>query len=294
MLKYDKAVFIIFILASFALAQIPQTINYQGYLTDSNGNPLSGNYNIKFSIYNSATGGTAIWSETHNSVTVTNGVFGVILGEINPVPLELFDGTDKFLGITVGTDPEMTPRQKFTSVGYAFRADNANDIKGKDIHPNKISIENKIEIGDRKIGNDPDAGAIYLSYQGVDQTILQSRDWGGGLWVKYNNNTMATLQSSYDGGGLWIYGQNNNLNVVVSSRLDNNDWGSIGVFNENGNENASLQITSHGSGGLFTDQSDGDPAITISTWRTNTSSPQTEAGWIAVYDENGNEVIKVS
>ncbi|MDC1068277.1 hypothetical protein OAQ99_03855 [Candidatus Kapabacteria bacterium] len=44
-----------------AIAQSPQTLNYQGYLTDSSGDPVAdGNQAISFRIYNVATAGSAL------------------------------------------------------------------------------------------------------------------------------------------------------------------------------------------------------------------------------------------
>src|SRR5512136_3098407 len=58
----------------------PLYFNYQGLLLDSAGSPVAdGDYELTFSIYDVATGGTALWSETQ-TVTVTSGLFNVQLG----------------------------------------------------------------------------------------------------------------------------------------------------------------------------------------------------------------------
>ena len=59
-------------------AQVPQLINYQGFLSDASGNPISGSRSIEFKIYNLATGGTALWSETH-TITANEGWILLIL-----------------------------------------------------------------------------------------------------------------------------------------------------------------------------------------------------------------------
>ncbi|MDZ7262568.1 MAG: hypothetical protein ONB05_10740, partial [candidate division KSB1 bacterium] len=113
-------------------AQVPRLINYQGLLTHpTTGAALSGTYSIQFSIYNVAAGGSALWSETQ-SVTVTDGLFNVLLGTTSLIPYTVFDGNDKYLGVKVGTDPEMTPRKRLVSVGYAFRAYEADKLDGQD------------------------------------------------------------------------------------------------------------------------------------------------------------------
>jgi len=113
---------ILVLLAGLSLAGIPRLINYQGMLTDNSGNPLSGSYNLTFKIYGQASGGSALWTGTHNGVSVQNGLFNVILGSTSPIPSSIFDDTLRYLGITVGVDPELSPRIRLISVGYAYRA----------------------------------------------------------------------------------------------------------------------------------------------------------------------------
>ncbi len=113
-------------------AQVPRLINYQGMLTDPNtGERLSGAYSISFSIYSVATGGTALWTESQ-SVIAHNGLFNVLLGNVSPITPDLFDGNDRYLGVTVGSDAEMTPRKQLVSVGYAMKAFNSDKFAGKD------------------------------------------------------------------------------------------------------------------------------------------------------------------
>jgi hypothetical protein len=106
-------------------------INYQGKLTNATGSPVpDGNHDVEFKIYDVQAGGSALWTETWDSSTsqivTKGGVFNAMLGTHNPLPLTLFsDYPVTYLGITVGTDSEMTPRQRITSVGYAFTAGNA-------------------------------------------------------------------------------------------------------------------------------------------------------------------------
>ncbi len=112
-----------------APAAVPQTINYQGYITDPSGSAVSGTGDVTFSIYDVATSGTALWSETQ-SVTIYNGVYSVVLGSVDTSgnPLDLPFDTQYWLGVTVGTDSEMTPRQKFAAVPYAYRAVMAESV----------------------------------------------------------------------------------------------------------------------------------------------------------------------
>jgi hypothetical protein len=107
---------------SYVFAGIPKLINYQGMLTDNSGNPLNGSYNLTFSIYNVPTSGSALWTETKSGVSVQGGLFNVILGSSVSIPSSVFDDTVRYLGIKVGADPELSPRIRLTSVGYAYRS----------------------------------------------------------------------------------------------------------------------------------------------------------------------------
>jgi hypothetical protein len=101
-------------------ADIPQMINYQGMLTQTDDTPLDGTYDLTFKIYGSESGDDSLWWEYHTNVQVTDGLFNIILGSISTLDLA-FD-TDYWLGISVGTETELSPRIRLTSVGYAYRA----------------------------------------------------------------------------------------------------------------------------------------------------------------------------
>jgi len=106
-----------------ALAQVPQTMSYQGVLTDAAGNIVpDGYYDLTFRIYNVPTGGAALFTEAHtgavNHVQVSKGGFSAIIGSIAPLNLN-FDGP-YHLGIQVAADPELVPRIALTSSPYAF------------------------------------------------------------------------------------------------------------------------------------------------------------------------------
>jgi microcystin-dependent protein len=107
------------LLCSTAYAQVPPRINYQGVLTNSSGTPINATVSMVLKLYNVSSGGTALYSETQ-TVTVTNGVFNLLIGSVTPLTLP-FD-VQYYLGITVGTDPEMAPRQPLASVPYAIRS----------------------------------------------------------------------------------------------------------------------------------------------------------------------------
>ena len=111
-----------FISSAFAPTDpIPHMINYQGMLTNDEGTPLNGLYDLTFRIYDVPSGGTALWTENYNDEEVLDGLFNVIL----EIPASVFNGPDRYMGITVWPDAELTPRTRLTSVGYAYVAETA-------------------------------------------------------------------------------------------------------------------------------------------------------------------------
>ena len=110
---------------------LPGMITYQGYLIDKGtGEPVAnGKYDMVFSIYDDPDPAviTPLWSQTFagaSGVVVQDGQFTVMLGGVPaPFPRDLFSGQNLWLGVQVGTDAEMDPRTRLTSVPYASTAE---------------------------------------------------------------------------------------------------------------------------------------------------------------------------
>jgi hypothetical protein len=113
-------------LAVLASATVPATINYQGYLKNSDGTPVSTAVHLTFSIYSSnPSRNNPLWRDM-KSITPVSGVYSVVLGTTKPITAA-FD-TPCWLGVQVEAEPEMTPLQPLTAVPYAFRAATADSV----------------------------------------------------------------------------------------------------------------------------------------------------------------------
>jgi hypothetical protein len=131
MKKYSFVIALsIVVLCSFSFGQVPQKISYQGMLTTSSGTPVqNGSYSFQFKLYTTASGGSALWTETQVGVSVSRGVFNVFLGSVTPFNVSF--NMPLFLEvITIGgpgiLEPlTMLPRSEFTSSPYALWADTA-------------------------------------------------------------------------------------------------------------------------------------------------------------------------
>ncbi|MCB9358092.1 MAG: hypothetical protein H6508_01395 [Calditrichaeota bacterium] len=200
-----KAIVFIFALALTSAAfAVPQIINYQGELTNPLGIPLDTTVSITFNIYSASSGGTPIWSETHSSVTVTNGLFKVSLGSSTSLA-DMFYG-NRWLGVTVGNNSEMSPREQFTSVAHAYRAGTVDGASGGVVDGTVVFQNGSVVVGS---GNDGDfdhslvvgsTNEVYGSHSSVAGGIEQRTDSaysfiGGGQ----SNRTSGSL--SVVGGG---------------------------------------------------------------------------------------------
>jgi hypothetical protein len=121
---------ILSVLSTAVMADVPPVISYQGKLMQPNGNPIpDGTYSIHFAIYDAPTGGDALWGETNSSVQVKGGLFAVLLGSVNNLGANILDSQNRYLGIKVGSDAELAPRQRIASVATALRAGEADVAK---------------------------------------------------------------------------------------------------------------------------------------------------------------------
>ena len=100
---------------------VPHTVNFQGHLTDSQGNPIDGTIDVTIRLYDHGTDGPALWGETQ-SVTAEAGLITIQLGSVEPLNPELFTDTPLWLSVQAGGDPEMLPRQPLSSVPYSLVA----------------------------------------------------------------------------------------------------------------------------------------------------------------------------
>lgn len=138
------------LMTTVVMAQAPNTISYQGRLADDAGDAITTQVSVTFAIYAAASGGSALYTQTLNVTPDQNGVFTVQLG---PIGGTVFDGSLRYMGIKVGADAEMTPRQALTSAPYSF---NTNNIADNSITTAKIAAG---EVGNSDLANNAVNGA---------------------------------------------------------------------------------------------------------------------------------------
>ena len=222
-----------------AWADVPRLINFQGILTDASGNPKADDtVNVQFKIYDAAVGGNVKWTETRSVITDADGLFNILLGSVTPMSDTVFYDTLSWLGIKVGADPEMSPRQQIASVGYAYKsleADTAEyarvavsdgdwTINGNDIYhlngnvgigttgPNGFLDIRRSDSKGIRFGNSGDHpgvmdgmtstganGILYLNLNSIGNVILANG--GGNVGI---GTTSPTAKLHVNGGGIRV------------------------------------------------------------------------------------------
>lgn len=114
----------LFALAPGALAQVPSTLAYGGFLTDSAGTPYEGRVDVIAELWSGQREGTLLWGETHDGVRVSNGWFGLDLGSEEELDIDWTATNAIYLQLTINGEP-IEPRQRVQSVVFAQVAENA-------------------------------------------------------------------------------------------------------------------------------------------------------------------------
>ena len=112
-------VLIVLALANTAAADIPDTMNVDGFLETQSGLPADGTFDLTLTIYDAATNGNAKYTLAAPGTAVVKGTFQVTLG---PLPPTLFrDNGALWLETKVAAEPPL-PRRPLLPTGYAYHA----------------------------------------------------------------------------------------------------------------------------------------------------------------------------
>lgn len=112
---------------------VPGTVAFTARLVDDkSADAKTGTHDVSFTLFDAQDAGHSVWTETHSVTIADDGLVFVELGDTTPLDGHVFDGTDRFLEITVD-GATMAPRIALDSVPYAVRsttAANADAIGG--------------------------------------------------------------------------------------------------------------------------------------------------------------------
>jgi len=238
------AMLLVLLLAPARLGAQTTAITYQGRLTD-NGTPASGSYDLRFALYDAASGGSAVGGPVVSApVEVTNGLFTVTL-DFGP---GVFTGAARWLELGVrtngGADPHfiLAPRQPITSAPYAVQAANAATA---------ATVTGSVPAGSLTGTLDParlPASVAVLTNASSQFTgALSARQLSGGTnhqltgmlgGIGAGRLNTNQAEHAFIGGGYWNSIGSSASNAVVGggnfNRIEADSW-QAGIFTGNGN-----------------------------------------------------------
>ncbi|MEQ1515216.1 MAG: tail fiber domain-containing protein [Usitatibacteraceae bacterium] len=223
-----------------AFDPIPQTINYQGYLTNPGGTPLSTTVAMTFKLYSTVTGGAPLYAEVQPAVLVSNGSFNALIGAVTPIPLP-FD-RPYWLGVSINADAEMTPRQPLSSTPYAFRAI-AVDPESASLNENFMRRGGNAFAGTAVFGTADNQVLEFRVNNGTAMRFAPSATTANIIGGSPTNSvTFGVIGATIGGGG--------NAPTSAPNRVTDH-WGTVagGIDNRAGNDGGSPSDAPSATGG---------------------------------------------
>ncbi|MBK7631921.1 MAG: hypothetical protein IPJ23_14680 [Ignavibacteriales bacterium] len=209
------AIILVALVSNIFSQGIPETINYQGVLKDAGGVLVpNGDYNLTFKLYNVESGGSSIWSET-KLINIVGGIVNTQLGSVNPIPQATFNAA-AWLGITVATGTELTPRIALTSVPYSIYSLNVPDGS---ITSTKIADSEVVKsVNGLKDNVNLVAGSnVTITPSGNDLTISSTGGGGGTIGGTGTANYLPLFTNSTTLGNSILYQNSNKIGINNSS-----------------------------------------------------------------------------
>lgn len=195
---------------------VPPAISYQGRLTDPDGNPLDGTYDMQFQLWDAESGGSQVGSTISvNDVDVDQGLFNVRL-EVNSAD---FDGQALWLRVRAredggSWDPWMTPRQQILPAPYALSLRPGADIEYDDALAPDLTVRNGYPggvwlVSKKAIAGWTSDGVAVWGAAGAGQGVygISTSPNGVGVYAEGSGSTGTALKVrdgaiEVDGAGL--------------------------------------------------------------------------------------------
>jgi N-acetylneuraminic acid mutarotase len=237
------------LVAANSVWAVPALINFQGSLAGSDGVPVEGTLSINFSIYKVVTEGEPIWKESQELI-VSNGMFSVQLGSIDPFPQDLFDNDDLFLEIQVlsvdsGDWETLAPRMRLTSTAFAMKAAEAERVSSGAItsvmlSPGAVTTQvlsnnavTAAKIGSGAVGSDQISDGSVAAVDVAFNFAVGSTRGGAALDLDCTNcvssaEVQAPLSLSGSSAAAIIKGSNTGSGYGVQGEHGNGNYGYLG------------------------------------------------------------------
>lgn len=199
-----------FLLPCVGVAQVPAKIGYQGRLLKADGSPETGSVQMGFTIFDQASGGTALWTEQQN-LALSDGYYATLLGIGTALSGNVFGSGERFLEVSVGGSA-LSPRQPMASVPYALVS---TSLSGGAVNATSVSINGKTVIDSTGKLTGP-AGYSVTAGSGlsVTGTSLSLPTCAAGQVLKFNNG-WACAPDANSGGTVSSVTSAPNQGIIV-------------------------------------------------------------------------------
>jgi hypothetical protein len=228
---------------SMAAAQVPAEVPVQGFLTDDQGVPVDGSVSVEFKVYDAATGGAELHTQSEN-VSADAGAFTV---QLTP-DLTIFENnTDLYLGMAVDGGAEMSPRLKMGSVPYAAVAGNAqnaltldgqsaSDFAPSTYQPDWSDVQNAPTGLDDGDDDTTYTASGAVSIDGSNNITLNSScssgqvlKWSGSAWACATDEDSSTTYTA--GSGLALNGNTFSVDTITDTHIANSSISPFKISN---------------------------------------------------------------
>ena len=245
------------------IADVPDQITYQGRLL-YNGSPVTSATSIVFRLYQTSSGGSAVWTETHGSVTPdSTGIYTVVLGSTVAIP----DDYDALWIELVVAGNVLTPRKKLTSSPFVLRVG---------------ELPNLYVSGNVGIGTSSPLGTLHVVTSGTPFTPDTASD---DLVVGSSDHTGISLQSGAASSGRLVFAQSGDTEeggIVYDHNADKMRFDTNSTANQ-------MVIDSSGNVGIGTTS----PYAPLHVMASDASVGGPDASTVLQIEKNGSAAITI-
>ncbi len=230
----------------------PRVLSIKQRLLDSSGNPITSPSDVRFAIYDDkeASGSSLLWEEVDRVNPDEDGVFNVVIGQTKLIPPYIFQiYPSLWLGMSVGKQEELRPRQQLAQVGYAQNAQTLENMGIANLNNYTNAVLALDSTGNLLIG-----GEASHTLEALYGELILS---GNKLTLTTVSGTNTNIEISPDGLGIIdiqkpIQNTSNNNNILSA-------LGSVEF-----DDNVSILATSSGQSAFTINQNDIGPLISAS------------------------------